>query len=73
MTLETKKVVKWDDGLCATGVTHSKKMADGTYVSICGDFNKQTFKMDLLVYKLEGANTFKKIEIARIPVARPSM
>ena len=73
MTLETKNVGKWDDGLCATGVSHSKKMSDGTYVSICDDFNRQTWKMDLLVYKLEGANTFKKIEIARIPVERSSI
>ena len=40
MTLETKSAVKWEDQLCQTGVTHSNKMSDGTYVSICSDLNR---------------------------------
>lgn len=73
MSLDTIKVVEFEDGLCQTGVSHSKKMADGTVISICGDVNKETFKMDLLVYKLEPENTFKKVVIARIPVDRSPM
>lgn len=36
ITLETDELVKWeDDEYCITGVSHSKRMQDGTYYSIC--------------------------------------
>lgn len=55
MSLETREVIKWeDDGLCMSGVSHSRKLPDGTTISICVDLNKSTKKFDLVVYKMEG-------------------
>jgi len=56
-----------------TGVSHSKRMANGTVISICNHFNIQTMKLDLMVFKLEGENTFKRKMIATIPQDKTSM
>ena len=68
LTLETKKAIKWEkDKEFIGGVSHSRKLPDGTYISVCAAMNKKTYKMDLILYKLEGKNTRKKVVIARIP------
>lgn len=64
-TLETRELVRWqDDEYCMTGVSHSRRMANGTVVSICNHFNIKTMKLDLMVFKMEGSNTFKRKMIA---------
>lgn len=49
-----------------SGVTHSKKMKDGTVVSICSVFNMETKKMDLVIYKMLGDNIHKRLPIAKV-------
>lgn len=61
------------DGDFVGGVSHSHKLADGTYISITSAMNKKTMKMDLVVYKLEGKNIRRKVVIARIPMERQSI
>ena len=74
MSLETRENIKWeDDGMCMGGVSHSRKLPDGTYISICGDMNKTTYKTDMIVYKMEGQNTKKREVIARFPMERNSL
>lgn len=74
MSMDTRELIQWeDDGLCMSGVSHSRKLPDGTYISICGDLNKETYKMDLVVYKMVGENTRKRVVIARIPMDRSSI
>lgn len=70
-TLENKGEIKWeDDGMCISGVSHSRKLPDGTVISLCADFNKETRSLDLVVYKMVGSNTKKRVVIARIPTNR---
>jgi len=73
-TLETRELIKWeDDEYCITGVSHSKRMPDGTYYSICNHLDFNTMKMSIMLFKLEGENTFKRIRIAQIPQDKSSM
>lgn len=65
VTLETRELIKWqDDEYCITGVSHSKRLVDGNYYSICEHFDIHTMKMNLMLFKLEGENTFKRKRIA---------
>lgn len=42
-TLETSGKVNWEDEEdCVTGVSHSKRMADGTVISICYEIGFKT-------------------------------
>ena len=61
LTLDTKKEFKWlGDRNYSGGISHSRKLPDGTIISICTAMNNNTYKMDLIVYKLDGENTRKK-------------
>lgn len=66
-TLDTKDLIQFQDDVgCMSGVTHSRKMANGTVISICSVLNMKTKKMDLVVYKMEGTNITKRVPIARV-------
>jgi hypothetical protein len=56
-TLEVDELVRWDDDeYCVTGVSHSRRLANGTVYSICTHFDMDSMKMNLVVFKMEGDN-----------------
>jgi hypothetical protein len=64
-SLEVRELVRWqDDQMCLTGVSHSRRLANGTVISICSHFDIDTMKISLMVFKMDGDNTFKRKMIA---------
>jgi carotenoid cleavage dioxygenase-like enzyme len=73
-SLETRELIKWqDDNYCMTGVSHSKRLPNGTVFSICSHFDIHRMALSLMVFRMDGDNTLKRKMIANIPQDRTSM
>lgn len=71
-SLEYESNHEWQDDVgCMNGVSHSRRRADGTVISICHVMNKG--KMDLTVYKIGAENIHKRVVIAKIPMEKMAM
>jgi len=59
------ELVRWeDDQWCLTGISHSRRLANGTVLSLCSHFDVDTMKISLMLFKMEGDNAFKRKVIA---------
>lgn len=67
-TLESQGNFEYDDKVdCLDGVSHSRRLPDGTVISICHTLNRTTFGTDLLVYKMTNSNIRERVVIAQVP------
>lgn len=72
--METQGLIDWQDNLCITGASHSKRLSDGTLINICYDVGMHTKgKPQLVLYKIVGDTINKRHEIARIDSDKTSL
>lgn len=69
-TLETKSAIQWENEMCLTGVSHSRRHRDGSVLSICYELDMMHMGFNLVLYKLLPEDTFKKVVVTRIPSKR---